>query len=493
MLENRSFDHMLGFSGITGIDVVSQQPRPINGLRGNESNGYGGRTFPVKKPADWKMTEDPGHEFGNVLKQLCGEGANYSPGGAYPPINNTGFAADYSGVKGVTDPGEVMKCYDPGQIPALVTLAREFVVCDNWFASMPGPTWPNRYFAFAASSGGLDDSPTKAQLLEWSTVGHGFKFENGTLFDTKALDWRIYVGSLAGSNCASVAGISHFNLWLFGRFASDLQQGEAAQFTFIEPDYGHFWSDYSNGNSQHPIDDVRSGDHLIADVYNAIRNSPVWERSMLIITWDEHGGFYDHVPPPAAPPPGDKQQTPSVNTHGFTFNRYGVRVPAVIVSPLVAKGVIDGRLYDHASIPATAEALFCLGPLTARDKAANSLHTLVTLQSARQDCPTSVPYARAADLDGAFPEAREMMLTSAQGESRRQQPIDSMGNLPGFVYSAMRLQIELSPREGNEAIRARVASLQTVGDAGDYIEEVGRTLSQEAVAVSAGEPRPAIS
>ena len=107
------------------------------------------------------------------------------------------------------------------------------------------------------------------------------------------------------------------------------------------------------------------------------------------------------------------------------------------------------------------------------------------MESVYQDCPKSGPYARAADLDGAFPEAREMILTSAQRESRTQQPIDSMGNLPGFVYSAMRLQSELSPREGNEAIRARVASLRTVGDAGDYIEEVGRTLSQYGIAAGA--------
>src|SRR5258708_26586487 len=97
---------------------------------------------------------------------------------------------------------------------------------------------------------------------------------------------------------------------------------------------------------------------------------------MLIITWGEHGGLYDHVPPPAATPPGDKQKMSGVNSHGFTFNRYGVRVPAVIVLPPVAQGVIDGRLYDHASIPATAGALFFLGALTPREQKPEKLTTL---------------------------------------------------------------------------------------------------------------------
>ncbi len=482
MMENRSFDHMLGFSGITGKDAETNQVRCIDGLKGDESNQYGGRTFPVGKGADWSMPADPGHEFLNVLKQLHGSTDDYHPGAAYPSINNSGFVADYAAVPGATDPAALMKCYNPGQIPALAALAREFVVCDNWLASLPGPTWPNRYFAFAASSGGLDDSPTSDQVKYWSTVGHGFTFANGTLFDANALDWDIYVDQLLGSNCASVAGISHLDLKFFSSLKDNLKRGEAAQFTFIEPDYGRFWSDFKGGNSQHPLDDVRNGDRFIADVYSAIRNSPIWEHSMLIITYDEHGGFYDHVAPPVAPPPGDKQVMPDVNTRGFTFNQYGVRVPAVIVSPLVAKGVIDGRLYDHASIPATVEALFLLAPLTARDKAARSLHSLITLQTPRQDCPTSIPYPRAADLDRAFPAAREMVLTAAQQESKREQPIDSMGNLPGFVYSVMRLHKEISPPEAETAIVARVQSLRTVGDAEDYIEEVRQLLMARAVA-----------
>ena len=132
MLENRSFDHMLGFSGITGKDAETGQPTAVIGLTGSESNAYQGRAYPVSRPADWTMPLDPGHEFTDVLVQLCGPGAVYRPGGAYPPVDNTGYVADYAASGGATNPGEIMKCFSPGQLPVLTALAREFAVCDGW-------------------------------------------------------------------------------------------------------------------------------------------------------------------------------------------------------------------------------------------------------------------------------------------------------------------------------------------------------------------------
>ena len=167
MLENRSFDHMLGFSGITGQDAAAGQPTQIEGLTGTESNQLGGHDFGVSQPADFVMPIDPGHEFPDVLHQLCGPSAVYSQGGAYPPIDCSGFAASYAASGGPANPGEIMKCYAPGQLEVLNALAREFVICDHWHASMPGPTWPNRMFAHAASSGGLDHSPSVAEIAQW--------------------------------------------------------------------------------------------------------------------------------------------------------------------------------------------------------------------------------------------------------------------------------------------------------------------------------------
>jgi len=163
MLENRSFDHLLGFSGISGTDAVSGLQTVVNGLSGNETNSYSGATYTVARPADYAMVVDPGHEFPDVLCQLCGSAASYSPGGNYPPIDDSGFVASYGEAfdkaKKQRPLGDILKCYSPDQLTVLNALAQEFAVCDQWHASMPGPTWPNRMFVHAASSAGLDHSP----------------------------------------------------------------------------------------------------------------------------------------------------------------------------------------------------------------------------------------------------------------------------------------------------------------------------------------------
>jgi phospholipase C len=252
MLENRSFDHMLGFSGITGTDPVTGPSTKINGLTGTESNSLNGQTFTVQQGAANEMPHDPGHEFEDVLLQMGGPGATYPSGGAYPTVRNSGYVAAYSKSTGTNDPGDVMKCYSPSQLPVLTALAREFVVCDNWCASLPGPTWPNRMFAFTASSGGLDHSPSDFEISRWELApGGGFEFRHGTIFD--ALDhvkrkYRIYAGDdfpmaagLKGISIFSIRGFEHFDREVNG-------PGFDAQFVFIEPSYDVF-NDYKDGTS----------------------------------------------------------------------------------------------------------------------------------------------------------------------------------------------------------------------------------------------------
>ena len=137
MLENRSFDHMLGFSGITGADAATGQPSAINGLTGAESNSFDGASYSVTRGADNVMPTDPSHEFPAVVEQLCGTDVRYPHGGPYPPINNSGFVASYLH-SGGQDPFEIMKCYTPAQLPVLDALAKEFVVCDNCEGVMTG-------------------------------------------------------------------------------------------------------------------------------------------------------------------------------------------------------------------------------------------------------------------------------------------------------------------------------------------------------------------
>ena len=474
MLENRSLDHMLGFSGITGKDAATGQPTAINGLTGTESNLYNGRTFTVSQPADWTMPLDPGHEFTDVLVQLCGPGAVYHPGGPYPPVNVSGYVSDYVSTGGTASPGEIMKCFSESQLPVLNALAREFALCDDWRASMPGPTWPNRFFMMAASSGGLDHSPSAQQIAEWMTID-GFDFEHGSLFDalTRAQKrWRLYHGDqgpLSGS-LPLAGGIKGIQLWdahPYSAFAADVATlNYPFEFTLIEPNYGDITSDtYRGGQSQHPLDDVQAGEALIKSTYEALRASRLWNTSLLIVTWDEHGGFYDHAGavPGGATAPGDRIVTPGdVNKFGFNFQQYGPRVPAVIVSPLIPKNLIDHRTYDHASIPATVEKVFGFGPLTQRDLHARDVTSLVSLREPRPT-PSNLPSPAAAPPAGA--------AAAAPAGADDNEPADNK-SLPGFLHIAMRYDLAMSPPQQRDEIVARVARIRTRGEARQYLDDV---------------------
>jgi phospholipase C len=480
MLENRSFDHLLGFSGIEGTDAVTKQPTKIDGLTGDEFNSYRGLTYKVTTAADDTMPVDPGHEFLDTLEQLCGTNVAYTPGGPYPPINNSGFVADYA-VSPTRDEGnapnnfgEIMKCFSPEQLPVLNKLAQEFAVCDRWHASIPGPTWPNRMFACGASSGGLDHSPTTGEMITWETK-EGFEFPNGSIFDalrSKFGDdgWRIFAGD--SPMAAALKGITVFDTLPVDSFPEAVAAPSYPwRYTWIEPHYGDTaFGTYRGGNSQHPMDGVTLGEALIKTVYEAIRNSPHWENSLLIVTWDEHGGFYDHVAPPAAVPPGDTDIGSKYNQYHFAFDRYGVRVPAVIVSPLIPAHTIDHRDYDHSSIPKTIATIFGLPPLTARDAAARDVTSLLSLDVARTgtDAPTQLPMP--AQL------ARPQVAAAAPAD----EAVDR-GSLPGFLHVAMKQDLEVSPPEAEHAILARVQSIQTRGQAAQYIKEVqGRVQAAKA-------------
>jgi phospholipase C len=481
MLENRSFDHLLGFSGLTGTDAQTGRPTAVSGLSGSESNVYNGLTFPVSQPADWTMPLDPGHEFTDVLVQLCGPGAVYPPGGTYPPVNVTGYVDNYVTTGGATNPGEIMKCFSPAQLPVLTALAREFALCDDWRASMPGPTWPNRFFMMAGSSGGLDHSPSIAQIAEWMTVD-GFGFQHGSLFQAVSAahkSWRVYHGDqgpLSGSLpiAGALKGINPWDPHPYSKFASDVAAASyPAQFTLIEPNYGDVASDtYRGGQSQHPLDDVRSGEALIKSAYEALRASPLWDTSLLIVTWDEHGGFYDHAEavPGGAPAPGDEIVTPGgVNKFGFTFEQYGPRVPAVVVSPRVPRNLIDHRTYDHASIPATVEQAFGIPALTQRDRHARDVTGLVTLPEPRST-PETLP-------DPVAVPAVAPVLAQLAGTSGDGGPVDD-GTLPGFLQIAQRYDLALAPADQHDAIKARVAGITTRGEARQYLEDVATRTAQ---------------
>ena len=478
MLENRAFDHMLGFSGITGHDAATGDSTQINGLSGSEANTFKGGVYRVSRGADNVMPADPGHEFSDVLEQLCGSGATYQAGGAYPAVNNSGFVASYVASGGAADPGEVMKCFAPEQLPVLIALAQEFAVCDNWHGSMPGPTWPNRMFGHAASSGGLDHSPTTDEIVEWETIG-GFQFKSGNIFDAlqkKGLSRRLYAGD-DFPLVAALKGVSLFDIRHYSNFASDLGRPTYPySYVFIEPSYDVL-NEYKNSASQHPLTDITLGEGLIKETYEAIRNSSLWNSSVLLITWDEHGGFFDHAIPPAAVAPGDTAPQDKNNQYGFTFQQYGPRVPAVVISPLVPKNVIDHRLYDHASIPATIEALFGIGPLTQRDAKANRLGALLSLTAPRPDTPATLPSpttGRASVMGLSVPDLNTMAAA-------RPEATVNQGTLPVILHSALRQDLEMSPGQ-RAVILERVRSIRTREQARQYLADVQKKVRERRAA-----------
>jgi len=509
MLENQSFDKLFGFSDLRGIDAVTGTPTRINGVDPaihTNTNPEDNAVFPVRFPADLSLLnidEGPGHEFLNTVQQLCGADAdeNYDPAtGIYPEIHNSGFIADYLD-EGSQTPERIMDCHSPEQLPVLNALAREFAICDNWFSSLPGPTFPNRFFLHAASSGGLDDSPSDLEIVVATTVD-GFRFENGNIFDLlddHCIEWVIFEGdefpvsfTLSGMNLNALQG----RFKDFKNFESELNRVDFnKKFIFIEPKYGkHDFAatgpgDFTCGNSMHPLDDITRGEKLVKKVYETIRNSPHWEKSALVITMDEHGGFYDHVAPPAAIPPGDIGQI-SDSHYGFKFDRLGVRVPAIVVSPYTRRGAIDHTLYDHTSLLATLERYWGMKNLTQRDKAANDFLHLFSLDGPRTDAPSILPEPMDGIIDcddeqretaeGLLAVRSELVQAKAAGVYRDRKTEEyKVGPMQrGFMFVALLKMLQTSEYPERKQWMDDFKKIKTGIDAALFMTEAKLKLSQ---------------
>lgn len=496
MLENRSFDHMLGESELRGPDAQSGAQTTVDNLLGNPQQNVNpdtGEAFAARSPADYALSAadgDPGHEFLDVFEQLAGADATYVPGRPYPTIDNSGFVANYKDISSA--PGKVMHAFTHLQLPVLNELAREFAVCDRWFSSMPGPTWPNRFFAHAATSGGLDHSPSGWESGS-ATLFDGYRFDNGNVFEALegvCRQWHVFEGdetpqvfSLAGMNLASVQG-RFIDFADFRRTIADPLFPRS--YNFIEPDYGNILpgsrEDFTCGNSQHPLDDVTRGERLIKDVYEAVRASPHWGSSLLVITWDEHGGFFDHVAPPETVHPGDGVSDPDNDRYRFDFTRLGVRVPAVIVSPRIPRGTIDHTVYDHASIVKTLGRIFKFGHLTERDAQANSFLHLLSLSDIREDAPLTLSepahsgFACTSDpAAGAVGIARRGIMQRKGTDPAPDAVSDAKPVEPryaGFAHAALQRHLGLVEPAQRRRVEQRAAAIKTNAEAKAYITEV---------------------
>lgn len=405
MLENQSFDRLLGFlrpddpsqrlDGVTGnetIPVVPGDPTQVVHLqRATTAAAY------VTDPT-------PGHQLEDITMQVFGQEGVPDP----PTPTMNGFVWNYARQPG--SDGEplgagraasLLACLDPALVPVVSTLARSFTVCDRWFSSVPGPTWPNRFYVHAATSNGYFESPTDAQSLQ------GFlatRFQMRTIYENLTAagrTWTVYFGDHA--QAFAISSLHQFAADNFRRldtFAADVAAGSLPSYSFLEPVY--MGAPGSPASDQHPPHHLLDGERLIAWVYDTLRaNEAVWRRSLLVVLYDEHGGFYDHVPPPATVPPDDA----SAASAGFKFDRLGVRVPALLVSPWIRKGRVDHQVYDHTSLLATIKTLFGLPQfLTRRDAQANTLADANFLDTPRPaaDMPTNLVALVPSGTAGAF-------------------------------------------------------------------------------------------
>jgi phospholipase C len=354
MMENRSFDHMLG--------TLQGEKQDIDGLQGNETNpDTTGALVQVAPGAEYQsqLDPDPDHHFAAVDLQIFGGvAAGQTPG---RPATMQGFVKSYfNQQKSVQHSHLIMNYFTPDKLPVLTTLAREYAVFNRWFSSIPGPTLCNRAFAHYGTSFGQ----VSMDVFYWNKQ---FKSIYERLNDN-GHSTRLYYYDEASSSL-EVVNLLKSQPALFGTYQDFLDACDKnllPEYCFIEPNYTDH--DDPNGmgeliaSDQHPDHDVRAGEQFIASVYNAIRNNPnLWPNTALLIVYDEHGGIFDHVPPPSCTPdsPFVAQPKDTGTPDPFYFDRLGVRVPAILVSPWVSKGrVIGDQIFEHASIPATITDFF---------------------------------------------------------------------------------------------------------------------------------------
>jgi phospholipase C len=386
MMENRSFDHMLGsVPGIGGIDDA-------------EAYSNADTTGALVQPqalAEFQsqLQPDPDHHFPAVDLQIFGGDPNRR-------ANMQGFVKSYyNQQQNVAHSHEILYYFKQSDLPVLTTLATEFAVFNRWFASIPGPTICNRAFAHYGTSFGRVD-------MNLLYINEPFKSIYDRLVGAPPHTSKLYYYDTASSTMEITNLLQHQPevFGTFDQFQKDCETGNLPDYSFVEPNYSDHDSDTGEevANDQHPDHNVQAGEAFIASVYNAIKgNAALWASTALLIVYDEHGGIFDHVIPPLCTP---DQFTATANDTGtgqpFAFDRLGVRVPAILVSPWIPKGTIVSRVFDHASIPATVTKFFLgdYSPRSPRETSADVFiepqgpavdpaRNLLSLDVMRTDCP----------------------------------------------------------------------------------------------------------
>jgi phospholipase C len=429
IFENRSFDNVLGglypgkpqaeFDGLTGNETI-----PLNPC---DNNSPQIQVFQGPRDLDTMVMPypDPGELFNDMNEQIfgCCTAQQYAVGAcpsAGPALMN-GFVSNYLRQPASPDgkapvANHIMQYYAPGpdgNIPVSSMLARAYAVSDRWFASGPVQTLANRFFTHCATPStyvengiqyaltdntGLTDrhldpdgavnDKTVFHLLDAAAGSGHWPWSNRTAWKVYFHDWPITAFvKYVDDNWGYLTGQVHPFSGMFGRFFEDVKNDQLPTYSFIEPRYSSvFWGTSSCNhpggssiNENPPAISICDGELLLQSIYEALYNGPnnLFRKTLFIVTYDEHGGLYDHVPPPAAVSPF----LPGT-VHGFAYERYGVRVPAIFINPFIQPQTIfrpSGPYpFDHTSIISTLCAQFGLaGPLTRRDASAPTLAGLI--------------------------------------------------------------------------------------------------------------------
>jgi phospholipase C len=345
MMENRSFDHVLGhlslpqFGGRT--DVEGLKDPDTNPAFANEYDHQIYRPFLM---ADTPFTSDLPHSRPEVQTQLAFRRTRATMSGfvqAYVDLTHS-----------VVENPPPLGYLAPTSVFMSNFLALNYVVCDRWFAPLPADTQPNRAVAWTGSSL-VDDTkariiPHRDLVLDWLT--------------SRGVRWRVYhsglsffllFGLLEPALTTNFRSIRH----LAGDLLTERPEG-APQVIFIEPEYNDSPVHFNNiPNDDHPPLAMGPGEHFLRDVYTVLSSSPRWAHTMLIVTYDEHGGFFDHVPPLPI-----KSAVPAGASYSQPFTTTGIRVPTLIASPFVPSGTCSSQTFDHTSILQLFAEIFAGGP-----------------------------------------------------------------------------------------------------------------------------------
>jgi phospholipase C len=442
MLENRSFDNLCGwlYGESRGTPKAflptANSNQPYEGLNSQLFNpvdtgyfeGKSNLTYPVFDHANATdmPNPDPKEDYFNVNYQLFGP----EDPSQNPTWKNLGFVINYQEATGANIPVQIMEPFSPEQVPVISALARNYAVCDRWYCSAPTETWPNRAFVHAGTSNGNVINGNPPNPFDWNV---------DTIFnvlESTGNSWKVYcdttlIPSLTYSMFPKLWPYALSRFAHFDDFKEDCQKGTLPRYTFLDPSF------IENPNDEHPPHDVLAGEQFLLDIWTAVSTSSKWNQTLLLITYDEHGGTYDHVMPPWGATLPDMKSSPG--QLGFGFDRFGVRVPMVAVSPWIQEGTVfrsDTSVpYDHASIPATLRDWFNIPASkmlpSLRIQNAPTLGQLLTLATPRVGLPAiSSPPAEAKQTATFLPaNSLQRSLISADAVRQGKDPHAALSNV----------------------------------------------------------------